>query len=66
MPTDIGDPLLARSREERDQILADRRARAPIAPVEGGALFVSPARLHSSQLSALRRLGLPPRRASAN
>ena len=41
MPTDIGDPLLARSREERDQILADRRARAPIAPVEGGALFVA-------------------------
>jgi cytochrome P450 family 142 subfamily A polypeptide 1 len=41
MPTDIGDPLLARSREERDQILADRRARAPVAPVQGGALFVA-------------------------
>lgn len=37
----VGDPLLATSREERDHILADRRRRAPVAPVEGGALYVA-------------------------
>lgn len=37
----IADPLLATSREERDAILAMRRLEAPVAPVEGGALFVA-------------------------
>lgn len=37
----IGDPLLAKDRAERDRILAERRRVAPIAPVEGGALYVA-------------------------
>lgn len=37
----IGDPLQATSREERDRILADRRRRAPVAAVDGGALYVA-------------------------
>jgi len=40
MTRTVGDPLSAHSREERDAILAQRRREAPVAPVEGGALFV--------------------------
>jgi cytochrome P450 len=41
MRREIGDPLTARSREDRDAILAQRRREAPVAPVAGGALFVA-------------------------
>ncbi|MCP4906335.1 MAG: cytochrome P450 [bacterium] len=41
MKPTIGDPLDARSREERDVILSQRRREAPVAPVGSGALFVS-------------------------
>ena len=41
MSQQLGDPTTATSRVERDEILARRRRDAPVAPVEGGALFVA-------------------------